>query len=506
MVQTISLAEALGLAIQHHQAGRFDAAAALYRGVLQVRPDHEVALLHLGMLAYRAGRDALVVALTRHAVALNPAQVEAHVVLGVALHRLGRLEEAATAYRNALVLEPRHPRATQNLRGTLFQSGRRTEALAAERDEALARFRAALGPLAPAGSLTVPLDEAAPAFPEGMAQLRLPVFAGPQHAEALWARVGAAESARTSFRYPVPSSRLTTLEGGYAAGRFGALFDCKRRLVGEVFPDEFWLQSGPEIADMVEAAGRAMAAGSVERLDAEAVVVTSLWPSNYYHYLTEALPRLVWYREHLEARDGVVVTPLDQSFQRQFMELLGVPAQRLVPVDETCRRFPRVHYLQPFQESMAVRPEAVVPVRDRVRAALGLGDGPAPGRRLYVSREGATRCVVNEDELVAALAPLGFERIVCGRLTVAEQVRTFAEAAIVVGAHGANLANILFMRGGTVVELMPQSYIEIPYWALANAVGVRYAMVITPDDRNSDARKSNLRVQVEELRRFLEAL
>jgi capsular polysaccharide biosynthesis protein len=73
-------------------------------------------------------------------------------------------------------------------------------------------------------------------------------------------------------------------------------------------------------------------------------------------------------------------------------------------------------------------------------------------RRLFISRAAcATRHILNEPELRAALEPLDFEFIRLETLDAYTQGRLFAEAAMVVGAHGSGLANVVFCGPGTVV-------------------------------------------------------
>jgi len=105
-----------------------------------------------------------------------------------------------------------------------------------------------------------------------------------------------------------------------------------------------------------------------------------------------------------------------------------------------------------------------------------------PHRRLYVGR-GQTRNnrrVENEAELLSALEDRGFTKFDPAGLTVAEQVRTFAEASVIVAAHGAALTNVAFCSPATdVVELFAPDYVNPCYWALARRVpGVRYHYVL----------------------------
>jgi capsular polysaccharide biosynthesis protein len=84
--------------------------------------------------------------------------------------------------------------------------------------------------------------------------------------------------------------------------------------------------------------------------------------------------------------------------------------------------------------------------------------------------------VVNEDALVSALRGLDFEVLVPGTLSFREQVAVFSEAEIVVGPHGAGLANALFMpKGSAMLELHHPDFGRLPYYErLAGTLGIHY--------------------------------
>jgi len=55
------------------------------------------------------------------------------------------------------------------------------------------------------------------------------------------------------------------------------------------------------------------------------------------------------------------------------------------------------------------------------------------------------------------------------------QVRTMREAAVLLGVHGANLTNMLFMEPGTaVVELTSLSSFNDCYYCLSASLGITY--------------------------------
>jgi capsular polysaccharide biosynthesis protein len=122
------------------------------------------------------------------------------------------------------------------------------------------------------------------------------------------------------------------------------------------------------------------------------------------------------------------------------------------------------------------------------RRRLGLESrGTRRSSRLLVSRrDAAKRRIVNEDALLSALAPLGFEVIVPGTLSFDEQVSAFSSAEVVVGPHGAGLANALFMpRGGSMLELHHEGIRRPWYRRLAGTLGLGYRNVVCEPDKTS---------------------
>jgi capsular polysaccharide biosynthesis protein len=97
-------------------------------------------------------------------------------------------------------------------------------------------------------------------------------------------------------------------------------------------------------------------------------------------------------------------------------------------------------------------------------------------RRLYFSRRGAThRRIVNADELSALLNKYGFETVELERLSAADQFKLAAEAEVVLGPHGAGLANILACPiACTVIELTHHQAVRPVIPILAGLRGQAY--------------------------------
>lgn len=134
--RSVSSAELLNLAVQHHNAGRLADAERLYRQILAADPNHYIAWQLLGTLACQTGHQSAGIDLFRRAIALKPDYADAYNNLSRALAELCRFEESLAAARRAIELAPRLAGAYNNLGVALDKL--------AHHDEALAAFQQAL--------------------------------------------------------------------------------------------------------------------------------------------------------------------------------------------------------------------------------------------------------------------------------------------------------------------------------------------------------------------------
>jgi predicted O-linked N-acetylglucosamine transferase (SPINDLY family) len=129
----LTIAQALATALEHHRAGRFGEAEALYRQVLAVQPNEQNALHFLGVLAHTAGHHEDAVDWIHRSIAVDPSNPSAHSNLGEACFALGRVEEAIAHYLRALELDPQFTIPRFNLANARRWQGRLDEAEAGYR-------------------------------------------------------------------------------------------------------------------------------------------------------------------------------------------------------------------------------------------------------------------------------------------------------------------------------------------------------------------------------------
>ena len=118
--QTVTLEQALGIAVQHHTVGDLSKAGTIYEQILQTNPNHTDALHLLGVIAHQVGDNERAVGLIKKAIDLKPNFAEAHSNLGNTLKGLGKLDEAVTSYHRALSIKSDYAEAHNNL-GTTFR-------------------------------------------------------------------------------------------------------------------------------------------------------------------------------------------------------------------------------------------------------------------------------------------------------------------------------------------------------------------------------------------------
>lgn len=205
-----------------------------------------------------------------------------------------------------------------------------------------------------------------------------------------------------------------------------------------------------------------------------AVVATALG-SGYAHWLLEELPRLLVLR-------GIFVDSLivhgHTTFADAALRRVSLPAKVILP-----RRLSHFACEQLVIPSLIGEPGyptiKVVNLLEEFAADLG-GVEAVVGERIYLSREKARRRrVTNEGELWPWLQSRGFVKVSCEDLTWSEQIAVFRHAKVIVSAHGAALANLVFCAPGTkVIELFHRSYMNGYYWRLASIKNLEYRPIV----------------------------
>lgn len=115
-------------AIRCHQSGELSKAEEVYQRILEVEPNHSVALHLLGLIAHQIGNNRKAIRLIGKAIENEPNNPMYHNNLGLAFEELHQLQEAVSCYQKAVHLDPECFEAYTNMGNALKAQGQLNEA------------------------------------------------------------------------------------------------------------------------------------------------------------------------------------------------------------------------------------------------------------------------------------------------------------------------------------------------------------------------------------------
>lgn len=218
----------------------------------------------------------------------------------------------------------------------------------------------------------------------------------------------------------------------------------------------------------------------LKKIKGSCLSICSDWSdTNYSHFLLDTLGRFELYRQagFSIADVDFVYCPIPSLFAEILLKRLGIPISKCI-LPETGKAYQFERLIVPsFPGYRRVYPQWLV---EFLRNEFT--EKPAKKiRRLYIPRN-TSRKISNEKELIPILEELGFE--VFEPSIHMETPARFAEAEIVIGAHGAALANLAFCQPGTkVLELMPSDHIFPHWYSLSVAGKMEYSFIVGKSER-----------------------
>ena len=222
------------------------------------------------------------------------------------------------------------------------------------------------------------------------------------------------------------------------------------------------------------------------------------WADNYFHWVTELLPRLLAMHKTNREVPVLLSEKLSRlSFVRQAMEFFRIP-YKVLPVGRGTKvgklfacKVPHVGQFNQYVLSA---------FRADVLSSNASDQLFSPMRKLYISRSDARRRkILNEEVLWQQLKNHGFDRVELDGMKWSDQVRLFSEAVLVVSNHGAGLSNIMFMPADSrVIELKAAHNDYWCFYSLARVCHLQYTYMLC-DASADNHRSADIHVDVQKL-------
>lgn len=196
--------------------------------------------------------------------------------------------------------------------------------------------------------------------------------------------------------------------------------------------------------------------------------VSYRWSTEYYHFLTEALPSAMFCANSLPPETPIVCG--QSRFAEGFFRWFGLtnPIQfGPRPGGVTAK----------YVECGNPSHDTIQRLRDVIESKLEF----TKTRGILIRRHDS-RYLENESEVLSAFQSLypELDWVIYDVLPAAETASLFASAAVIVGPHGAGLTNMIFSaRGIRIYEFMPNSQPNLCYTHLSSLLGNTYTMIPT---------------------------
>lgn len=189
---------------------------------------------------------------------------------------------------------------------------------------------------------------------------------------------------------------------------------------------------------------------------------------NYFHWLFDVLPRFaIFEKSKIKYKKLKFILPsLKRNFQRETLKEMKIPEDKCLDGD---------NFKHFSAKKIIVTDHPYVKNNDPTNSIINIPDWIIYWLRnkflnkrkklkskkfdkIYIDRSDSkfskNRYIKNEFEIKKYLISSGFYPVVLSKVNFISQVKIFNKAKIIVGAHGAGFANIIFSKLGTkIIEL-----------------------------------------------------
>jgi hypothetical protein len=250
---------------------------------------------------------------------------------------------------------------------------------------------------------------------------------------------------------------VSRLEAAWLVGKYASPVTLDGHLILSAFRDEprmLGLEQHPDLESWLTAPSRISELPELENV----WPMTNRLQTNYFHWLIEWCGRLELieaYRDQTGCAPKLLIPEAAPKYLRESLTLLGFGSEHWVPWDENSAPRKVCHLVLPsFRGTTVAQSPAALQWLRRKFLGAACAEVEDAHRRIYIPRpRGGWRCVLNDEEVVEYLRGEGFDILEPQRLTLAEQIRYFSQASLIVSLHGSGLTNVLFAPQATVLEL-----------------------------------------------------
>jgi hypothetical protein len=235
---------------------------------------------------------------------------------------------------------------------------------------------------------------------------------------------------------------------------------------------------------------------------------------NYFHWLFDILPKIKLYSEiyDIKSLDYFYLSKLEE-FQKKTLQILGlnrikildankyrhVEANELFAVEHPW--YTKGHILD---EAKNLPPWIIHWIRDSfLKSAIKFN----ANEKIFIDRSESkfNHCQFqNNNEITTFLINKGFSIYKIGQLSFEQQIYLFQKAKVIVGAHGAAFANLVFCSPKTkVIEIKPSIHPNYVSRTISKINDLEIKILEMPSIKKDNNNKGDIFLDIKELNRNL---
>ena len=233
------------------------------------------------------------------------------------------------------------------------------------------------------------------------------------------------------------------------------------------------------------------------------------WSLGYFHWMCDFLPRLVAAEKYLS--DYTLLLPHNHkhAFVEDSLKVFGV---------KNVLRFSDKDYVacadalipDYISHSGDNNPNVMAKIKQKfIDFYKPMLDPINYAKHIYVSRARAKgRYIENEAEVIEMLASLGYKTIYFEEYSLKEQISIAFNCENLIGLHGANLTNLMFMNpNANILELRKENDTHNNYYfSLASSFRLNYFYLQCRATETANSQTFNLKVDIASLKKTAEKM
>lgn len=220
----------------------------------------------------------------------------------------------------------------------------------------------------------------------------------------------------------------------------------------------------------------------------EAIILNRIYNNgsneNYFHWIIDSvIPTWHTLLNTTVSKDCIMILPPRvNSWQSDILKITGLNKYPHVNWDGQNTIVNRLYLHSSIRTKTKsfdlLNPVIIREFANNIKEKLSLARSD---RKIFISRQNSYgRRVKNWEEIKRILIQFDFEILELESLVVEQQIKLFAEASVVIGAHGAGFTNLIFSTNVKVLEIFgepPGHFSE--YYKLCKTLGFDYHFMFT---------------------------